>query len=318
VYAPSPAASSRHAKRRSRQARERRANPAKMGAASAAPSLLSWYGYMGTMGSGTRWAVVALFTTLGCGGTSFGPMSGDDGGADGAVDAAAHDAAGGDGGGGGTETGAGTDGAGPDASVSEAGVDGSTEASSSQDGASNDGASGDGPVADGDAGAAPDGDDSDGASGNDAGGGPEACVPVLYYNDGDDDGYGGTTTVTQCDPPTTGHWVTQGGDCDDSNQVVSPGQTAYFPTGYVPTGQSTISFDYDCDGVESESGNAVKASCQTVALACTGSGYIEASTVRSGAGVDRFCGSDQAVTCAFVSLACKAGSPYTTGAIACR
>jgi hypothetical protein len=296
-----------------------------MGTPPAAPSLLSLSGYMDWTAHGERWVAVVLFTTLGCGGTSFGPTDGGGGAPEASFDASPHDAGGG-GDGGAAEAGAGadaaseasTDGSGADAgsdATAEAGTDGSLDASTQSDGPTGDGAP-DGTSV-GDAGAESDGAD-EGAAAKDGATGPEACVPVLYFNDGDDDGYGGTTTVTQCDPPTTGHWVTRGGDCDDSNAMVSPGQAAYFATGYVPTGQSTLSFDYDCDGAESESGNAVHASCQVVALVCGGSGYLEASPARSGTGVDPFCGSDQAVTCAFAGLTCKAGSPYTTGPIACR
>ena len=146
----------------------------------------------------------------------------------------------------------------------------------------------------------------------------EACVPILFFLDGDGDGYGGTPTSQGCSPPATGTWVTRGGDCDDSNATVNPGQSAYFAAGYVPTGKSSVSFDYDCDGQENESGSPAKASCGVVNLSCVGSGYIEASPVRSGAGVDPFCGSSEAVTCALTSLVCKAGSPYTVSPIACH
>jgi hypothetical protein len=304
---------------------------------------------MGTKGSRIRWSAVVLFTMLGCGGTAFGPFDAGDGALEASPEAAPYDGtAAGDaspcGGEGGVdapgEAGADvtvSDGAieasaeaGPDAHV-EASPDAPVEAAAGSDAAEADGGSRDGGAGDGasggDADASPlqDGaasDASDGATGHDGegggDGGPEACVPVLYFNDGDVDGYGGTTTITQCDPPATGHWVARGGDCDDSNDAVNPGQTAYFENGYVPTGQSAVSFDYDCSGAESESGGAAHADCQVVSLACTGSGHLEASPVRTGPGVDPFCGSDQAVTCAFSSLACKAGSPYTTGAIACR
>ncbi len=153
------------------------------------------------------------------------------------------------------------------------------------------------------------------SEGGDAG---DACVPITYFLDGDGDGYGGTTTSKGCVPPDSRPWVTMSGDCDDSNATVNPGQTTYFAMGYVPTGKTSPSFDYDCDGAETESGMSDKAACQTVNLTCKGSGYIEASPVRSGAGVDPFCGSAQAVTCASKNLSCQAGAPYATTPIACR
>ena len=146
----------------------------------------------------------------------------------------------------------------------------------------------------------------------------EACAPVLYFLDGDGDGYGGTSTSRGCTPPTTGTWVTVGGDCDDSNATVNPGQTAYFAVGYAPPGTTTVSFDYNCDGHETESGNPPKASCQIVDLSCTGSGYLEATPVRSGPGVDPFCDSTEAVTCALTDLVCQAGTPYTLAPITCH
>jgi hypothetical protein len=146
----------------------------------------------------------------------------------------------------------------------------------------------------------------------------EACVPVLYFLDADGDGYGGTSTSTGCAPPTTGTWVTTGGDCDDSNATVNPGQTAFFAVGYDLPGTTTVSFDYNCDGQETESGSPAKADCKEVSLSCVGSGYVEATPVRSGPSVDPFCGSAQAVTCALTSLVCQAGAPYAVTPIACH
>jgi hypothetical protein len=146
----------------------------------------------------------------------------------------------------------------------------------------------------------------------------EACTPTTYFEDGDADGYGGTTSAVGCAPPTTGRWVAQGGDCDDSNATVHPGQTAYFAIGYTPSGTTRVSFDYDCDGQESESGAPPKAACAFVSLSCGGSGYLAVLPARSGAGVDTFCGSDEAVTCAVSDLDCKAGAPAAAPPIACH
>lgn len=146
----------------------------------------------------------------------------------------------------------------------------------------------------------------------------EACAPVLYFLDQDGDGYGGTSTSTSCAPPATGTWVTRGGDCDDSNPTVNPGQSAYFAVSYMPPGATAVSFDYNCDGSETESGSAAKADCEVTSLSCVGSGYLEASPVRSGPGVDAYCGSEDAVTCAVTDLVCKAGSPYTVAPITCH
>ena len=88
--------------------------------------------------------------------------------------------------------------------------------------------------------------------------------------------------------------------------------------GYVPPGPSATSFDYDCDGVERESGGPPKAACQYADLSCVGSGYLEASPVRTGAGVDPFCGSIETVTCALTNLVCQAGAPYAVAPITCH
>jgi hypothetical protein len=148
-------------------------------------------------------------------------------------------------------------------------------------------------------------------------GGGEACTPSIFYFDGDGDRYGGTTTFTGCEAPANGSWVRVGGDCDDSNSEVNPGQTAYFAHGYVPTGKSTTSFDYNCDGQETESGNSPKAGCYG-GLNCMGSGYVAATPQRSGPGVDPFCGSDQAVTCALQALTCTAGPQQQVAPITCH
>jgi hypothetical protein len=146
----------------------------------------------------------------------------------------------------------------------------------------------------------------------------EACAHTVFFLDGDGDGYGGTTSSTGCGPPDTGAWVTKGNDCDDSNPMVNPGQTAYFTTGYTRSGTSNVSFDYDCDGQETESGSNAKAACAYSGLTCAGSGYLAATPARSGPGVDAYCGSDEAVTCSVVDLTCTAGPPVTTSPIACH
>src|SRR5579872_3583830 len=143
----------------------------------------------------------------------------------------------------------------------------------------------------------------------------EACTPLVYYLDGDGDQYGGTTTSTGCAPPDARAWVLKGGDCDDSNPDVNPGQTGYFAQGYTPTGKATLSFDYNCDGQESESGASAKAACGLSGLNCVGSGYLEATPVRHGAGVDSFCGSAQTVACGLQGLSCVAGSPQPASPI---
>ena len=146
----------------------------------------------------------------------------------------------------------------------------------------------------------------------------DACVTTTFYLDSDGDGYGGTSASEGCQPPGIGRWVTTAGDCDDNNEVVHPGQTNFFAQGYAKTGGTGISFDYDCNGRETESGSSPKGNCQVVALNCVGSGYLVASPARSGPGVDPYCGSTLSVTCSGGALNCKAGAPFQTPPIACR
>lgn len=146
--------------------------------------------------------------------------------------------------------------------------------------------------------------------------GVDACDSVTLYLDGDGDLYGGTTTSTGCEG--TPGWATQGGDCDDSNLDVHPGQTSYFVDGYTKTGSTEISFDYDCSGTEVEAGTNPKAYCHIVSLQCVGGGHIPATPLRSGPGVDPYCGSDKELDCVGNSLKCDPGGPYGAATIACR
>lgn len=62
---------------------------------------------------------------------------------------------------------------------------------------------------------------------------------VTYYEDQDGDGFGKDSTgVGRCDKPTTGVWVTKGGDCNDANDQIKPGQM-----------ESCNNTDSDCDGI---------------------------------------------------------------------
>jgi hypothetical protein len=146
----------------------------------------------------------------------------------------------------------------------------------------------------------------------------DACAKSTFFLDGDDDGHGGTTTAYVCVPPTTGHWVTGGGDCDDSNPLVHPAQQDFFVEGYVKTGTTSVSFDYDCSGAETESASAPKANCHMQNLACAGAGYLVATPARSGPGVNPYCGSSARVACSLSGLNCVASAPQSAPRLACR
>jgi hypothetical protein len=71
---------------------------------------------------------------------------------------------------------------------------------------------------------------------------PDDCASLVWYQDADMDGYGGSeTTYTGCEPPPG--YVEVGGDCDDANFDVHPGQYDFFTEPY-----GVGSFDYNCDG----------------------------------------------------------------------
>lgn len=272
-----------------------------------------------------RWLLAATVLAVGCGGSAFTAATGSDASPDGPESGSYDSSTSADGSK--TDSSVATDSAVGDALAASDATGGDAESGSPE--AAEEDSGGD------DGGLDATGDDVLEASapdeGADAGGGDasadgaadamedaEACAPVVYYLDGDGDGYGGTTTYDGCLPPDSGTWVTVGGDCDDSNATVNPGQAAYFAVGYVPTGKTDVSFDYNCDGEETESGDPAKADCAFVKLSCEGSGYIEATPVRSGVGVDPYCGSAQTVSCVVSSLTCQAGAPATASPIACH
>jgi hypothetical protein len=124
-----------------------------------------------------------------------------------------------------------------------------------------------------------------------------------YYRDRDGDGFGddGEARSFCAVPPG---WAREGGDCNDADDRVFPGQTKYFGAGY--TVQGGQSFDYDCSGGEEPDPGAAAAAPDCPALAllvCAGTGF--ARTGRQGRGIDPTCGSTAMVTCSGL-LACTA------------
>ena len=126
---------------------------------------------------------------------------------------------------------------------------------------------------------------------------PKPCTATTYYRDNDGDGFGGTVTQSACAPPGEG-WVTKGGDCDDDNGEVFPGQQIYFDTAYSRSAGGH-SFDYDCNAKEDQKPPVRKAAspCTLVGTACTGDGIVPNQPVRAGAGVDPLCGATEVQTC---------------------
>ena len=90
-----------------------------------------------------------------------------------------------------------------------------------------------------------------------------ACT-TTYYLDDDSDGFGGNTTA--CAPGASGNWVKQGGDCEDKNASVFPGQSKYFSVGYLPLGKTDLSFDKTPLAVKATSCTSGGASCTATGL----------------------------------------------------
>ena len=120
----------------------------------------------------------------------------------------------------------------------------------------------------------------------------KACNPLpKWYRDQDGDGVGGATSVLACTPPA-GH-VASSGDCLDTNNMVFPGQVNSFGTSFV-NAVGVESYDYDCNGVEVDGADHFANKC---AALCDDYGNLPRSPVRSGAGVDPYCGSTSARSC---------------------
>jgi hypothetical protein len=135
------------------------------------------------------------------------------------------------------------------------------------------------------------------------------CVPTTVYRDDDGDLVGDTSdSRIACPGPG---WVTAAGDCRDDLPEVFPGQTEYFAVSYIePTSPAGgVSFDYDCDNIESpQLLDPPPPDCTTILLGlnCTGSGHLPADPPRSGGGSEPRCGSNLRRVCT------------TTGLLACN
>jgi hypothetical protein len=126
-------------------------------------------------------------------------------------------------------------------------------------------------------------------------GDPKPCPTTTYYRDDDGDGFGGAVTQAACTSPGAG-WATKGGDCDDQDKDVFPGQTKYFGASY-SKGGGARSFDYDCNSKEDQKPPVRKAAtpCTFAVNTCTGDGVVPSS--RTGPGIDPLCGATQFLTC---------------------
>jgi hypothetical protein len=123
--------------------------------------------------------------------------------------------------------------------------------------------------------------------------------------------------MVSCDKPTNGTWASVGGDCQDDNPSVNPGQAAFFEKPFGTSG-GIDSFDYNCSGGEEGDPSQTSApSCAILSLTgCRGAGY--APTTRSGKGVNVLCGSNAVVTCQVSSLLGTCGTSTTASQVAYR
>jgi hypothetical protein len=124
------------------------------------------------------------------------------------------------------------------------------------------------------------------------------CVPLqVFYKDVDGDGWGDTgQTLLACNAAAAGAgWSSRAGDCHDGNVEVNPGQVRLFPNAYTtPKGEK--SWDYNCDGIESEQAGTVHFTpCDDK---CIGTkGVSPAGSGRKSSGVNDYCGSTQLLSC---------------------
>lgn len=128
----------------------------------------------------------------------------------------------------------------------------------------------------------------------------DCATPTTFFLDADGDGFGrDDTQAPGCELPDG--WASVGGDCADDVASAFPGQTAFFAEGYAVGG--SVSFDFDCDGVESgDTSQADVAPDCSADPGCNAEGYLE--TARSGAGINAICGSDQLRSCSLQLLSC--------------
>ncbi len=73
-----------------------------------------------------------------------------------------------------------------------------------------------------------------------------AVDEIIWYYDGDGDGYGATSSVSECDAPYG--YVAATGDCDDTNDQVNPGATEVCGDADMNCDGSGFDADGDADG----------------------------------------------------------------------
>jgi hypothetical protein len=147
--------------------------------------------------------------------------------------------------------------------------------------------------------------------GNGAGG---TCQPQKWCRDRDGDGHGNPNESQLACTSPGGEWKAACDDCHDGNASVHPGADCH--DGAYALADGTLSFDYDCDGSESECGTFVKAraaGCGVVGpLNCAGGGYLPNPNRTATGQQNAYCGSTSYRNCVSVGLPCVAQTATKT------
>jgi hypothetical protein len=212
----------------------------------------------------------------------------------------------------------------------DAGGDGDAQPSHMNDGAAGDGDK----TGDGDG-------DGDGTGGHDAGGhggdgdtmdaghdaghvvDPHACdggPERTFYRDTDDDKHGDPAVkMVACTSPGA-LWVEDvHDDCEPTLHDVHLDQADFFPVGYHPASDpGSLSFDYDCDGMElaGPGQDQAPAACGGL-LVCAGSGYAKNDQRANLPNVNPYCGSNVITSCVS-AVTCQASSSTTSDRFVCN
>lgn len=133
------------------------------------------------------------------------------------------------------------------------------------------------------------------------------CEPLQpYFRDEDGDGFGAGARIGRACVAPPGYAL-RGGDCFDRDARVHPGAAEYRTEGY----GDAASFDYDCDGSESEVPGSALGACATGTCL---PGYVP--RLARGPGTNAFCGSTLGYTCGAGGAATCATTPAS--ALGCR
>jgi hypothetical protein len=96
------------------------------------------------------------------------------------------------------------------------------------------------------------------------------CTKKTFYQDKDGDTYGNSAVQTvRCTQPANS--ATRGGDCEDGNGKINPGQKAFFTT---PTVSGGTSYDYNCDNKDEREYPKVEACAMDKSGNCVGAGWM--------------------------------------------